>query len=78
MPKGDAFNRGEVTSSSVTPESRWVVSAISGLGPEVRSPEEAAESFVARLRRGTVRVAVHDRESGTTEEFDVAAPFEGD
>lgn len=72
MTKGDAFNRGEVTSSYVTPDDRYVVSFIVGLSAEdVRSPQEAALAAVGILRGGGFKAAVHDRETGLTEEVDI-------
>lgn len=70
--RGDAFARHEVNSSYVAPESRWVVSLIVGFAPkEAASGEDASRILADVVRSHVVRVSVHDRETGTTEEADV-------
>ncbi len=80
MPKGDAFNRSEVSSVYVSPKDRYVVSFIVGYtGEQVDTPVQAAGAAIEMLTGEDSRMAhlvVFDRETGETmdltkEEVDV-------
>lgn len=70
MPKGDAFNRLEVSSVYVSPRDRYVVSFVVGYADDqVDSPAQAAAAAVEMVcgeDSGLVHVTVHDRKTGET------------
>lgn len=71
MPTGDAFNRREVESNSVTPDSRFVVSVISGFVPaEAATAADAAQLLLTSVISGKSRVVVYDRETGQISYFE--------
>lgn len=79
MPKGDAFNRSEVSSVYVSPRDRYVVSFIVGYTPDqVDGPVQAAAAALEMLCGEDSKLAnmvVFDRKTGefsqmTKEEVD--------
>ena len=72
MPRGDAFNRDEVTSTYVKPSSRYVVSLIIGIDPNIAGSPEAAVREALEMTRSTdacqLSWHVFDRETGFMKE----------
>ena len=70
MPKGDAFNRLEVSSVYVSPQDRFVVSFIVGYAPDqVDNAPVAAAAFMEMLcgeGSETTHLSVYDRATGQT------------